>query len=104
MTAKPVTPEVAAKLVAAGAVLIDVREPHERTVVIEGALSAPLSSAAGGREAGAGRPVIFHCGAGRRTEMNAEALAASVANGDVHLLQGGIEGWRAAGFPVSPRD
>ena len=46
--------------------------------------------------------MIFHCRTGRRTEMNAEALAASVPTDEVYLLQGGIEGWQAAGLPVSP--
>ncbi|WP_426026795.1 rhodanese-like domain-containing protein [Brevundimonas sp. TWP2-3-4b2] len=104
MTPKPVTPEAAARLVADGAVLIDIREAQECAEVIEGALSAPMSSGASGLEARPGQPVIFHCRTGRRTEMNAEALAASVPTDDVYLLQGGIEGWQAAGLPVCPRD
>jgi len=104
MTAKPITPEAAARLVADGAVLIDIREAQECAEVIEGAQSAPLSSGASGVEARPGQSVIFHCRTGRRTEMNAETLAASVATDDVYLLQGGIEGWQAAGFPVRTRD
>lgn len=104
MTAKPITPEAAARLVADGAVLIDIREAQECAEVIEGAQSAPISSGASGVEARPGQPVIFHCRTGRRTEMNAEALAASVPTDDVYLLQGGIEGWQAAGLPVRPRD
>lgn len=104
MTAKPITPEAAARLVAEGAVLIDIREAQECAEVIEGAQSAPMSSGASGVEARPGQPVIFHCRTGRRTEMNAEALAASVPTDDVYLLQGGIEGWQAAGLPVRPRD
>lgn len=104
MTAKPITPEAAARLVADGAVLIDIREAQECAEVIEGAQSAPMSSGASGVEARPGQPVIFHCRTGRRTEMNAEALAASVSTDDVYLLQGGIEGWQAAGLPVRPRD
>lgn len=104
MTAKPITPEAAARLVADGAVLIDIRETQECAEVIEGAQSAPISSGASGVEARPGQPVIFHCRTGRRTEMNAEALAASVPTDDVYLLQGGIEGWQAAGLPVRPRD
>ena len=104
MTAKPITPEAAARLVADGAVLIDIREAQECAEVIEGALSAPMSSGVSGDEPRPGQPVIFHCRTGRRTEMNAEALAASVPTDDVYLLQGGIEGWQAAGLPVRPRD
>lgn len=104
MTPKPITPEAAARLVADGAVLIDIREAEECAEVIEGALSVPMSSGVSGVEPRPGQPVIFHCRTGRRTEMNAEALAASVPTDDVHLLQGGIEGWQAAGLPVRPRD
>ena len=104
MIAKPITPEAAARLIADGAVLIDIREAQECAEVIEGALSAPMSSGATGIRFCAGQPVIFHCRTGRRTEMNAEALAASVPTDDIYLLQGGIEGWQAAGLPVRARD
>lgn len=104
MAAESITPEAAARLVADGAVLIDIRELQECAEVIEGALSAPMSSSPTGIEARPGQPVIFHCRTGRRTEMNAEALAASVPSDDVYFLQGGIEGWQAAGLPVRPRD
>lgn len=103
MTVKPITPEAAARLVADGAILIDIREAQECAEVIEGALSAPMSSGASGVEARPGQSVIFHCRTGRRTAMNAEALAASVPTDDIYLLQGGIEGWQAAGLPVRPR-
>lgn len=102
MTAKPITPEAAARLVADGALLVDIREAQECAEVIEGAQNAPMSSGAAGIEASPGQPVIFHCRTGRRTEMNAEALAASVPTDEVYLLQGGIEGWQVAGLPVSP--
>ncbi len=104
MTAKPIPPEAVARLVADGAVLIDIREAEECAEVIEGALSAPMSSGVSGVEPRPGQPVIFHCRTGRRTEMNAEVLAASVPTNDVYLLQGGIEGWQAAGLPVRSRD
>lgn len=104
MTAKIVTPEAAARLVADGALLVDIREAQECAEVIEGAQHAPMSSGGSGIKARPGQPVIFHCRTGRRTEMNAEALAATVPSDDVYLLQGGIEGWQAAGLPVRPRD
>lgn len=104
MAPKPITPEAAAKLIADGAVMIDIREAQECAEVIEGAMSAPMSSGASGVEVPPGQPVIFHCRTGRRTEMNAEALVASVPTDEVYLLQGGIEGWQAAGLPVRTRD
>ena len=104
MTVRPITPETAARLIAGGAVLIDIREAQECADVIEGAQSAPMSTGTAGIEAHPDQPVIFHCRTGRRTEMNAEVLAASVPTDDVYLLQGGIEGWQAAGLPVRSRD
>ena len=44
MTAKPITPEAAARLVADGALLVDIREAQECAEVIEGAQNAPMSS------------------------------------------------------------
>lgn len=104
MTPKTITPEAAAELIADGAVMIDIREAQECAEVIEGTLSAPMSSGASGVEVPPGQRVIFHCRTGRRTEMNAEALVASVPTDEVYLLQGGIEGWQAAGLPVRTRD
>lgn len=103
MTVKPITPEDAARLIADGALLVDIREDQECGEVIEGAQHAPMSSGASGVEARSGQPVIFHCRTGRRTELNAGALAAAVRCDDVYLLQGGIEGWQAAGLPVRSR-
>lgn len=100
MTARPITPKDAARLVEQGAVLVDIREPEECALVIAGARSAPLSTGARGVEAEPGRPVIFHCRSGARTRMNAGTLAGAVASDDIYLLEGGIDGWRAAGLPV----
>ncbi|MGZ9063612.1 MAG: rhodanese-like domain-containing protein, partial [Allosphingosinicella sp.] len=68
-----------------------------------GAHPAPLSTGAAGVAARHGQPVIFHCRSGARTRMNAGALAGAVASDDVYLLEGGIDGWRAAGLPVERR-
>lgn len=103
MSVKPIAPEEAARLVAEGALLVDIREPDECTVVIAGAHPAPLSRGAGGIAARPGQAVIFHCRSGQRTRMNAHTLAGAVATNDVYLLEGGIDGWRAAGLPVQRR-
>lgn len=103
MTIQSIAPEEAARLIAAGALLVDIREPEECAQVIAGAQPAPLSGGPAGVDVGPGQPVIFHCRSGRRTEMNANALASAVATDDVYLLQGGIEGWRAAGLPLQSR-
>jgi len=103
MSAKPITPEDAARLLADGALLVDIREPSECALVIAGAHPAPLSTGAAGVPAKPGQPVIFHCRSGRRTQMNAPALASAVATDGVYLLEGGIDGWQAAGLPVERR-
>ena len=43
--------------------------------------------------------VVFHCKSGARTRMNAAALAACT-DAEVYILDGGIEAWKAAGYPV----
>ena len=103
MSVKSITPEDAARLVADGALMVDIREPAECALVIAGAHPAPWSTGAAGVAARPGQPVIFHCRSGARTRMNAGALAGAVTTDDVYLLDGGIDGWRAAGLPVEPR-
>ena len=103
MSPRPITPQDAARLVAEGALMVDIREPGECALVIAGAHPAPLSGGAAGIAANPGQPVIFHCRSGARTRMNAGALAGAVASDHVYLLDGGIDGWQAAGLPVQRR-
>ncbi|MCA3560181.1 MAG: hypothetical protein IOC82_04035 [Aestuariivirga sp.] len=99
MPPKPITPADAKKLVDAGALLVDVREVNEYTEEnIPGARNEPLSRIAG-REITGAPAVVFHCTSGARTRMNAAALARA-ADAEVYILDGGIEAWKAAGFPV----
>ena len=44
-------------------------------------------------------PLIFHCRSGQRTAANAARLA-TVNAGPAFLLEGGIDGWKAAGLPT----
>ena len=89
----------ARKLVDAGALLIDVREDHEYDDEnIPGARNEPLSRIAGAEITGV-PVVVFHCKSGARTRMNARALA-QLTDAEVYILDGGIEAWKAAGFPV----
>lgn len=98
MTLKHINAAEARKLVDGGALLVDVREANEYLGEnIPGARNEPLSRIAGA-DLGGG-PVVFHCKSGARTRMNAAALA-QIAGGDVYILDGGIEAWKAAGFPV----
>ena len=93
--------DVAARLKARTAVLVDVREPdeHAREHIV-GAVAAPLS----GFEAAhlaltPGKDVIFMCRSGNRTAGNCDRLAARV-DGPAHVLAGGLDAWKKAGLPV----
>ena len=93
--------EAAALLAQGQAVLIDVREPDEfRAEHVPYAMSVPLAGV-GAMLPRMGLPgertVIFQCLKGGR---GAQACVA-VGEGDVRNLVGGIEGWKAAGLPVT---
>ena len=97
-----ITPAEAAALAANGAVIIDIREADEREAgFIPGSSHAPLSGlAAADLSAAPGQAVIFHCKGGGRTRMNALALHAKADGRACYLMQGGLDGWAAAGLPV----
>jgi rhodanese-related sulfurtransferase len=84
------------------AILVDIREPNE--FAREHILGARLVPLAGldvhdfDRERAAGKAIIFHCQSGRRTASNAARLIATGFT-ETYVLEGGLEGWRAAGLP-----
>jgi rhodanese-related sulfurtransferase len=93
--------EIAQALSRGEIVLIDVREPMEyASERIHGALLYPLSTfdpALLPRDEQ--RPIVFHCGSGKRS---ATAFAASASAG-VPLrahMRGGIGAWKLAGLPI----
>jgi rhodanese-related sulfurtransferase len=94
-------PELKQKLDAGEAILIDVREADEyaREHII-GAHLAPLS-AIGAHDFGRdhGKAAVFHCRSGMRTQANATKLLAQGFR-EAYCLDGGIEAWKSAGFPV----
>ena len=99
----PLAPaDVAARLKAGQAVLVDIREPDEfARAHVKGALPRPLS----GFEAAhlriePGRDVVFACRTGMRTGGACDRLAAAV-DGEAFVLEGGLDAWRAAGLPVA---
>lgn len=101
---KTISPGDAARLREDGAALIvDVREPDEHARArIPGALSLPLSRLdQHGPALPQGRPVLFHCRSGARTDANAARLAARAGAVDTYVLAGGFEAWRRAGLPVA---
>ena len=83
--------------------LLDVRTPGEyETVHIPGAYNVPLDTLGEhGAEIGANvqTPVVLVCQSGSRARRAEEALGrAGMAN--LHVLDGGVNGWTAAGKPV----
>jgi len=99
MTIATIKPEEARKAVAAGARLIDIRDADEHAREnIPGALNVPLARI-GGLPKLQG-PLVFHCRSGMRTQANAATLLAAAQGNDCHILEGGIDAWRAAGLPT----
>ena len=88
----------AARLIASGARLVDIRSPDEHARErIPAAVCNPLDSLSLVK---GGQPVIFHCKSGNRTKVNADHLARA-CEGDAYILEGGIEAWKAAGLAVA---
>lgn len=85
-------------------VLIDVREPQEYvTERIHGALLFPLSTFDPAALPVGGRPVVLHCGSGKRSAM---AVAKCIEAGvpvTAHL-KGGILAWKHARLPTISLD
>ena len=92
--------ELHRRLAAGSAVLVDIREPDEhRRERIAGARLVPLSRFDEQRIAAMpGCAVVFHCKSGARTRGHAARLLAQ--GHDAHMLEGGLEAWKAAGLPV----
>jgi rhodanese-related sulfurtransferase len=93
--------ELKQRLDSGQAVLIDVRETdeHAREHVL-GARLAPLSAIdAHDFDRDHDKVAVFHCRSGMRTQANAAKLIARGFH-EAYYLDGGIEAWKAAGFPV----
>src|SRR5437899_4900647 len=104
MTAKSPTlkpNDLAERLRHGRAVLVDVRAPDEfARRHVKGALPRPLSALQGTSLNGEpGRQVVFTCRSGMRTAAHCERLAATVG-GEAFILEGGVDGWAAAGLPL----
>lgn len=93
--------DLAERLQDGRAILVDIREPDEfARRQVKGAVSRPLSTLSGASlGVDPGKPVVFACRSGMRTEAHCERLAAA-AGGEAFILEGGLEGWIAAGLPV----
>lgn len=97
-----VDPTRAEELAAAGALLLDVREPDEWAAGhIQGATHTPLGSL-DPAVVPTDRVVIAVCRSGNRSgKAAARLLAAGV---DVRNLAGGMQAWAAGGHPVTRDD
>lgn len=99
MTINTIKPQEARQAVAAGARFVDIRDPDEHAREhIAGSLNVPLAQL-GAMQPLAG-PLVFHCRSGMRTQANAAALKAAAQGCECHILEGGIDAWRAAGLPT----
>jgi len=79
-------------LVAAGAVLVDVRSPDEYTQKhVEGAVNVPADQIASHDFGGKDKPLVLYCSAGHRSARAADQLRAS---GYTHVyLLGAMSAW-----------
>jgi rhodanese-related sulfurtransferase len=84
------------------AVLVDIREADEfARRHVSGALSRPLSAFESAHLGiRPGQDVVFSCKTGMRTNANCSQLAAAV-EGQAFVLEGGLDGWAAAGLPMT---
>ena len=101
-TLMPLTPtQVAERLRAGRAVLIDIRDADEfARRHVPGSLSRPISTFdQGALKAPPDKAAIFTCRSGVRTAAHCDRLAAAV-DGTVYVLEGGVDGWAGAGLPV----
>ena len=102
-TLQTISPERAAALVREGGVLVDVREADEYAREhIPGARHHALSRIDVESPVRPGDDVlVFHCRSGTRTLGNAPRLNAAAPDCQVFILEGGIDAWKKAGFPVN---
>jgi rhodanese-related sulfurtransferase len=101
---KTISPEAAVTLLReGGATLVDVREPDEHARErIPGARNLPLSKLEEVELAvHDGKPMLFHCRSGARTQGNAQRLAAKAGLCEAYVVEGGLEAWKRAGLPVT---
>ncbi|WP_122464851.1 rhodanese family protein [Brevundimonas lutea] len=93
--------DVAERLNARRAILVDIREPDEfAREHVAGCVHAPLSRFdAATLDHQAGQEVIYTCRTGNRTGVNGVKLASCVP-GEAFVLEGGLDAWKAHGLPI----
>ena len=99
MSVQTISPPEAQRLIAAGASLIDIRQPDEHARErIAGALNVPLEELS--KDSAPGDVLVFHCRSGMRTAQAAGTLSDAAAGRDCYVVEGGLSGWGKAGLPV----
>ena len=104
MSLPKIKPLDAKRLLDQGAILVDIREPHEHArEKVPGAHHLALSKLDEADLAlHEGKPVIFHCKSGARTMSNASRLAQKVSGAcEAFIVEGGLDAWKKAGLPVA---
>jgi rhodanese-related sulfurtransferase len=103
-TETEVSPERATELIGSGAVLIDVRRPHEwEAGRIDGARHIEMNEIQSEADSIArDRPVIFYCRSGSRSALAATAFRQ--AGWDAYNLDGGLQAWVAGDLDLDPPD
>jgi rhodanese-related sulfurtransferase len=102
MSLQTISPAEARRLLDQGAILVDIREADEHARErVGGARHLPLSRLdAADLALHAGKPVIFHCRSGARTQGNAARLAHKAGGCEAFVIAGGLDAWKQAGLPV----
>lgn len=104
--------QVADEIKNAEVLLVDIREPNEtEQEIIEGALLAPRgmlefyadpSTPYHLEEFERDRRIVLYCSAGSRSALGAQTLQ-EIGYSNIAHLDGGIKGWKEAGYPVEVR-
>ncbi|PZQ45833.1 MAG: sulfurtransferase [Micavibrio aeruginosavorus] len=100
-----ISPQQAHTWLASGeAILIDVREPDEfKAEHIAYAISLPLAGVSNlieQMQIPIDRKIIFHCFRGKRGEQACALMQKKNATCSVYNIEGGINSWKVAGYPV----
>jgi rhodanese-related sulfurtransferase len=86
--------------------ILDCREPYEWVAGhVEGSIHIPLAQVMAGsaqNQVATDRPVMVICRVGNRSELAALMLQARGI--DAQNVEGGVEAWEAAGFPLVASD